>query len=50
MTISAKEARQQKKHAGEVFINAGAKKDLDALENDKKANFQENIPSKVRFQ
>ena len=27
-----------------------AKKVLDALKNDTKTNFQENIPSKVRFQ
>ena len=30
--------------------SAGAKKVLDALENDTKANFQENIPGKVQFQ
>ena len=30
--------------------STGAKKVLDALENDIKANFQENIPGKVRFQ
>ena len=30
--------------------SAGTKKVLDALENDTKANFQENIPVKVWFQ
>ena len=30
--------------------SAVAKNVLDALENDTKANFQENIPDKVRFQ
>ena len=30
--------------------SAGAKKVLDASENDTKANFQESIPGKVQFQ
>ena len=30
--------------------SAGAKKVLDALENETKANFQEKIPGKVQFQ
>ena len=30
--------------------NAGAKKVLDALENDTKTNFQKNIPCKIRIQ
>ena len=30
--------------------SAEAKKVLDALENDTKANFQENIPAKIQFQ
>ena len=29
--------------------SAGAKKVLNALENETKANFQENIPGKARF-
>ena len=31
------------------FGSAGAKKILNALKNDAKASFQENIPGKVRF-